>query len=176
MTNPRLAVRKVRGAPTGSEIPFNTRVVDPGPDLTGRAQTTLVIEWKTEGAAVKKTADPWPRNMVVFREALFDAIAEQGSDQRPFPDDEGGGPVVRAIDTELVRNGFYKRYPATGDTEEKRAEARKKAYQRNVTRAQERQLIGVALIGQTTFLWISKPADGGTAANPVVKGTDRTFP
>jgi hypothetical protein len=153
VTNPRMAVRKVRGAPTGSEIPFDTRVVDPGPDASGRPQTTLVIEWKTEGAAVKKTLDPWPRNMGVFREALFDAIDEQGGDRRPFPDDEGGGPIVRAVDTEAVRSAFHKRYPATGDTEEKRQEARKKAYQRSVARAQERKLIGVAVIGPTTFLW-----------------------
>jgi hypothetical protein len=148
VSNPRMALRKVRGAPTGSEIPFDTKVVDLGLDKNGRLQTTLVVQWKVEGAAFRKSgAEMWPRPLVGFRDALFNVLALYGSEQRPFPD----GPMVCAVDTELVRAEFYKRYPADGDTEERRQDARRKAYNRSVTGAQQRQLIGVAVVGKVTL-------------------------
>jgi hypothetical protein len=157
VSNPRMAVRKVRGAPTGSEIPFGIQIVDLGVDKNGKSQTTLVIRWKSEGASFKKPGgDPWPRNLSVLRDALSNALVEHGTDRRPFAD----GPIVRAVDTEHVRSEFYKRYPADGDTEEKRQAARRKAYNRAVTNAQERGLVGVAVVDQATFIWRVGPERG----------------
>jgi hypothetical protein len=160
VSNPRMAIRKVRGAPTGNEIPFKINVVKLAPDKHGKVQTTLVIEWKLEGVAFKKAgAEMWPRPLVVFGDALHNVLAEHGSEQRPFPD----GPVVRAVDTDLVRAEFYKRYPADGDTEEKRQGAKRRAYNRSLTSAQQRHLIGVAVVDKTTLIWLAKTTLKGAA-------------
>jgi hypothetical protein len=169
VTNPRMAVRKVRGAPTGNEVPFDKKVVDLGLDKNGNPQTTLIIQWKQEGAAVKKLGtDIWPRPLHVFQTALWNVLAEHGIEQRPFSD----GPVVRAVDTELVRSEFYRRYPADGDTEEKRQEARRKAYNRNLHTAQQRHLIGVAVVDKTTIIWCAK---AGSNRDPGRDGQDKTL-
>jgi hypothetical protein len=157
VSNPRMAVRKLRGAQTGSEIPFDRKVVNLGSDKNGQPQTTLVIQWKQEGAAVQKAgADMW-RPLVVFRDALFNVLVEQGIERRPFPD----GPMIRAVDIELVRAEFYKRYPADGDTDAKRQDARRKAFNRNLKKAQEQRLIGVAVAGGVTSIWIAKGESNG---------------
>ena len=46
VSNPRLAIRKVRGAPTGQEIPFQTRTVTVGENSGYGAITTLVVDWR----------------------------------------------------------------------------------------------------------------------------------
>jgi hypothetical protein len=153
VSNPRMAVRKMRGAPTGSEIPFEAKVVDMGVDNCGKPQTTLIIQWKLEGAPTKKT-DTWPRKLTVFHDALFNALADGGRAQQPFID----GPLVRAVDRELVRAEFYKRYPADGGTEERRNDAKRKAFNRSLTDAQESKLIGVADVDQLTLVWSTKHA------------------
>ena len=45
VSNPRLAIRKVRGAPTGQEIPFQTRTVTVRENAGYGAITTLVVDW-----------------------------------------------------------------------------------------------------------------------------------
>ena len=59
VTNPRLAIRKVRGAATGQEIPFQTRSVIVHENLGFDAVTSLVVDWseptKNVGAAPAKT-------------------------------------------------------------------------------------------------------------------------
>jgi hypothetical protein len=148
VSNPRMAIRKVRGAAGGTEIPFATKVVDLGPDKNGQSQTTLVIQWKVEGSAFK-AADPWALNFRVFKDALSCALADHGQEQRPFAD----GPMVRAVDAEHVRAEFYRLYPAEGDTEEKRQAARRKAFGRKMDGARERRLIGIAVSGSLTLVW-----------------------
>src|SRR6202043_582641 len=70
VSNPRMAVRKMRGAPTGAEIPFRTTVVDLGTDENGNTITSLTIEWGREGATFKKddALDRWPKPLRVFRD------------------------------------------------------------------------------------------------------------
>lgn len=154
VSGPKLAVRKVRGAATGSEIPFAVKPVKVGVDKNGKAQTTLVIGWGSEGVpAVRQPADPWPKHLRLFRDCLNNALIDFGTDMRPFPD----GPVVDGVDTERVRAEFYKRYPANGDTEQKKQATRCKAYNRATKDAQERRLIGVRVIDRTTFIWQVAP-------------------
>ena len=151
VSNSRMAIRKVRGAPTGNEVPFVSRSVDLGPDENGNPQTTLVIDWKIEGASQKPTKERWPPSLVVLRDALVDVVGREGKDQRPFAD----SPVVKAADRESVREEFHRRYPAEGDTEERRQEARKKAFTRSLTNAHARKMIGVTVIDGKTVMWLA---------------------
>jgi hypothetical protein len=150
VTNPRMAVRKVRGAQTGTEIPFGVRVVNAGVDSDGSAETTLVIDWRPESAAVKAPRERWPPSLCVFRDALVGVLLDHGAERRPFPD----GPLVRCVDRETVRSEFYRRCVVDGDTETKRQEARKKQYQRALQMAQVRKLIGVVVEGDATMVWL----------------------
>jgi len=148
VSNPRMAIRKVRGAPGGTEIPFATRVVDLGLDKNGQSQSTLVIQWKVEGS-VLKAADPWPLNFRVFKDALSCALTDHGQDQRPWIE----GPMVRAVDAEHVRTEFYRLYPVEGDTKDKRQAAQRKAFGLKMEGARERRLIGTVVAGGLTLVW-----------------------
>ena len=43
----------------------------------------------------------------------MNVLVDHGKEQRPYPD----GPMVRAVDLEIVRQEFYRCYLAEGDTE-----------------------------------------------------------
>src|SRR5207253_3411395 len=58
-----------------------------------------------------------------------------GFETAPFTD----GPLVRAVDIELVRAEFYKQYPAEGDAKQK-AETRRKQFNRAVLDAKDKKL------------------------------------
>lgn len=151
VSNTKMAIRKMRGAPTGTEIKFGTKVVEIGTDRTGKPMTTLVIEW---GGAVEPVRDrgAWPKPLRVFHHALVDALLDHGIALQPFPD----GPIVRLVDRERVRDAFYAIYPADGETEDQRKNARRQAYHRSMKDAQERGLIGVKVDGETTLVWLAK--------------------
>ena len=48
VSNPRLAIRKVRGGPTGQVIPFQTRTVTVHENAGYDAITTLVVDWREQ--------------------------------------------------------------------------------------------------------------------------------
>jgi hypothetical protein len=67
------------------------------------------------------------------------------------------GPVVRAVDQEVVRAEFYKSYPADGDANAKQ-NVRRQAFGRALKDAQARGLIGVREIENITYVWLAAPA------------------
>ena len=71
---------------------------------------------------------------------------------RPFLD----GPLVRACDLELVRDEFNKQYVAEGNDRQK-ADARRQAFQRAVTGAQDQGLVAVREIGGIQLIWLARP-------------------
>jgi len=147
VSRPRLAIRKVRGAPTGAELPFSMRQVD--------TDVTLAVEWAAAEVRTPISAAAAQRRShaaTVFHEALIEALDRHGIEHRPYPD----GPVVRAVDREQVRTEYYARYPAEGDTDEKRQATRQKAFARSVQQAQAGHAIGVQVAGDTTLIWPSR--------------------
>jgi hypothetical protein len=79
-------------------------------------------------------------------------LADVGTDIIPFAD----GPKVRAIRSEIVRAEFYKQYPTTDADPKKRQEARKKAYQRVIRAAQQRELLSVRELDGVEWLWLTE--------------------
>jgi hypothetical protein len=121
VSNPRIAVRKVRGGVAGREYPFSTRIATVGND------TTLVIDWvgqKNLGAP--STNDAWGKGQGVatLRRALLNADIETATEMQPWP----GGPKVKAFRADDIKREFYASYPAKGDTPEDRKEATRKAW------------------------------------------------
>lgn len=146
--NPRMVIRKVRGAPTSNEVPFSTKVVD-----ADDGQTTLVIGWLAERGSAAPPKEIWPRALRVFRDALVAAL-ERGTPRPAF----GSGPTVRAVDRETVRTEFVRRFPAEGDTEEKRQANTRQAFKRGLDYARARHLVGIENEGKATWIWLINPA------------------
>ena len=61
----------------------------------------------------------------------MNVLIDHGTDQRPFHD----GPLVRAVDIDVVRSEFYKSYAAEG-TDKQKAAARRQAFNRAINEAQ----------------------------------------
>jgi len=153
--NPRLAVRKLRGGESGEEFAFGVRKVVVGTDEDGDPINSLVIDWNV---IPQETADAekdkrWPKSLRLLHRCIMALVADCGTEIKPWAD----GPAVRALDERIVRAEFYKSYAADGDSEEKRAAARKKAFQRVIKDAQARSLIGIRVVNGTMFLWLAKP-------------------
>jgi AAA domain len=152
VSNTHLALRKSRAGPSGAEYPFTVRQVEAAPGRDGEAVTSLVIDWSEVRHPAPGAGDTrWSKSLRLLRAVLMDILAsDAASEQRPFAD----GPIVRAVDLELVRGEFYRRYPADGDSRSKKA-ARRTAFNRAITRAQDQGLVGIREIGATTFVWLA---------------------
>jgi hypothetical protein len=111
-----------------------------------------VLEWGGRMDPADAQQDAWPKHLHLLRRIMMTLPAKQGVDL-----ESGGGAMVRAIDRELVRTEFYRNYPAEGDTEEKRQNNRRQRFFTAIKNAQERNLIGVRVVGETTYLWIAMP-------------------
>jgi len=151
VTNTRLALRKRRSGPNGQEFPFTPREIDLGADQFGDPVTTLAIDWVPEAARAAPGKDKtWPKSLRLLQRAMMAVLADHGSDQRPFHD----GPIVRAIDLEIVRGEFYKSYPTDGDAKQKQ-ETRRRAFNRAIRDAQAIGVVGVRTIDGTTLVWLA---------------------
>ena len=81
----------------------------------------------------------WPKSLSIFNRAMRKVRDIHG---QPFQPDVALEPV-RAVDVGAVREEFYVTYHAKGDTELQKQEARRKAFRRSLTTAQDDNLIGL---------------------------------
>jgi hypothetical protein len=151
VTDTRMALRKSRAGVSGQEFPFSVRVADLGIDDKGRPTTSLVVDWLKDPpqGVPKAERSGWSKSLRFLQRALMNVLAEQGSDQRPFHD----GPVVRAVDIGVARAEFYKSYPAADADDKKKQATKRQAFNRVIRDAQDRSLIGVRQIEDTTLVW-----------------------
>ena len=150
VTDTRLALRKRRSGQNGEEFPFTIRVVELGTDRFGEPVTTLTIDWAPQGAKTTIKSKPWSKSLRLLQRTLSTALAELGSQQRPFAD----GPIVCAVDLEAVRSEFYKSYPADGTEKQKQA-ARRQAFNRAIRDAQAGNLIAIRAVDGVTLIWLA---------------------
>jgi AAA domain len=160
--NTRLTVRKCRGGPQGMEFPFTLRVVESAePDEDGEPITTLVVDWQSgPGVAQRPPNDPWGQGRradqrtaaLRLKRVLMAVLADRGVDLPISP----GGPIVRMVDQEIVREEFYAQTAADGTAEQK-AWARRKQFNRVVDWAEAQQLIGVREINSAIHFWLARP-------------------
>ena len=153
VTDTRLATRKRRSGASGEEFPFTVQSVDLGVDSYGGQITSLVIHWGAKNSEPEKR-ERWSKSLRLLRQALMNVLVDHGREQRPFPD----GPLVRAVDLEIVRQEFHRSYPAEGDAATRHA-ARRKAFHRAIVAAQEQGLIGVREVNDVTMIWLINPQD-----------------
>ena len=159
ISNTRMAIRKVRGGRCGYEIPYTLEVVTVGETYDREPITTCIVTWQTDrvsAAAVTAAKERWPTSLKVFKEALLTAITDHGSRAWPHGADQG---EVRAVALQIVRGGFCAIYPADGDDDAKRAEAKRKAFKRAVETCLGRGLIGSVALGGVDHLWLKPDTD-----------------
>jgi hypothetical protein len=149
--NPRMAIRKVRGAATGEEIRFEKRVVD----VVDKYATlsTLVIDFvnASQPGETRQGQGRWSESLIIFKRALETCLIDFGTQVRPFVD----GPTVTAVSRGRVREEFIKSYPA--DTQKAKTEAFRRKEREAVTRG----LMASREIDHVQMFWLlddgSKP-------------------
>jgi hypothetical protein len=143
-----MKVEHMRDGPEGATIRGRAKVIEVGIDCLGKARTSMVIEPLDHsdgpsGGPVKRRT--WPKALIVFRDALTEAILSHGQDFQIE-----GGPRVKAADAEHVRAAFYKTYLAEGADPQ---QARRKAFHRCLQVAQSRHLVGVRVSDDRQLIW-----------------------
>ncbi|MCJ2068156.1 AAA family ATPase [Methylobacterium sp. J-030] len=159
ISNTRMAIRKVRGGRCGYEIPYSLEVITVGETYDREPITTCIVNWQTDqisATAVTAAKERWPTSLKVFREALLASLVDHGSRAWPFGSE---GAEVRAVPLQTVRTAFSTIYPADGDDDAKRAEAKRKAFKRAVETCLGRSLIGSVAIGGIDHLWLKPDTD-----------------
>jgi AAA domain len=148
--NTRLALRKQRDGVSGFEVPFTIQIKETGRDEDDDPIAASVIDWQAPQQPTKADAR-WTPSMQVLRRVLMATLAD-GTDMRPFPD----GPLVRTCNIETVRAEFHRQYPADG-TDDQKTETRRKAFQRAVKGATDRELVCVREVDGVQRIWLTKP-------------------
>ncbi|MCJ2069341.1 AAA family ATPase [Methylobacterium sp. J-030] len=155
VSNTRMAVRKLRGGRIGMETPYTLDVVQIGESSNREPVTTCVVNWQDRehgNAPAPPARNPWPKKLQLFRTALEATVASRGKRIRPFGS-EGAEQV--AAEAAMVRAEFVARYPAAAsDTDAKRSDAKRKAFDRAVLVATESGLIGCCEMSGFDHYWI----------------------
>ena len=149
ISNTRMALRKLRGGSTGAETSFDLKVVD-----LGEGETTCIIEWKEERDTEQTSTnlERWPKSTKILKAALNEVLNNEGKDRDPFID---GKLRVKTVPTASVRAEFMKRYPAETIEPDKRADAKRQAFNRAIKQAIERDLIGAREIDGIDHVWFA---------------------
>jgi hypothetical protein len=139
LSNPRMALRKVKGGEQGVVFPFEPREVIVGETGGGKPIRTFVIEWQApaDQDSAFGTPKPWPKSLLIFKRALDKTLGERGKRLRPFPD----GPEVLAVAAAAVRAEFVKAYPVENEEPKAKAKAKAKAFERAIKQAIDANLV-----------------------------------
>ena len=143
ISNPRMAIRKVRGGPTGGEIRFTPRVAQIGED---GAETTIVIDWPEQEQSSTATASGWRRDGRQLRVALEKALERSGRSIVP----RAGEEPVQAVLRDELREEFY--HLRAGDN----VETRRKAFSRLLQAARSNGLVVCREVDGSD--WVGFPA------------------
>jgi hypothetical protein len=129
---------------------------------TKKKETTLVIDWGVEPGqqSAKPKWDEWKggKSGKLLRRIIMNLLVECGEQIKPFAD----GPMVRALKIDLVEAEFFKSYRTVGETEKAKKDAKRKAFQRALDKADDK--IITREVGGTDYVWLSQKGPGETAA------------
>ena len=117
ISNPRMAIRKVRGGPTGGEIRFAPRIAEIGDD---EVETTIVIDWPDQALSSTSASSGWTRDGRQLRTALERALKHAGRSIVL----EADQPQGLAVHRDVLREEFYRL--RAGDA----ADTKRKAFNR----------------------------------------------
>ncbi|WP_134496583.1 hypothetical protein [Microvirga pakistanensis] len=144
-----LVLRKLRRGSTGPLGKFALEPVSLGTDEDGDLVTSCAVNMlgdDLEGPPAPTSKGG--RGDQEFRKALDEALPNAGRPHRVF----GDGPEVRAVDLQVVRNCFERRY-VTGESAAKKGSAFRNAWKRALDAACRDDLIGHQSSGQIELIW-----------------------
>jgi hypothetical protein len=151
IVNTRLALRKLREGSSGLELPFTAKDVKIGLDEDDEPETRKVIDWSPLQTGTTD-APNWSKSLQLLRRVLMTMLVDVGQEAQPFLD----GPIVRAVNIELVRAEFCKQYFAEG-TPRQKADARRHAFGRAIKEAVAKDLVATREIDGIHLAWLVKP-------------------
>jgi hypothetical protein len=128
VTNRQLSMAKDRDGAQGPLTAFRLKPVELGADDSGKPFGSMVAIAEGESAGI---VTQWPDALVIFKQALVDAMLDGGTDEQPFLD----CPVVRAVDVEAVKARFATLTHTDSDTPGGRKEAIRKQFSRKLSDA-----------------------------------------
>lgn len=123
-----LAIAKSREGKTGGISPFELPFVQLGTDEDGHAFGSLAVNPLLDAAPTLNRANKpkkVTRSVDAFNKAFNDAMASHAQDFKI-----SGGPTVRAVKVEHMREPFSAHYASASETEEQSKEAKRKAFTR----------------------------------------------
>lgn len=142
-------VVKANDSDEGETIGFTLESVVVGTDDGGQ-QTTAPIVVPADRPQRAPRASKWTRGLNLIQEAITSAINDGlAIDHRATSD----APIVRAVSTDDARQYHKQRYVHGGDGD--RAEAERKAWQRNIREARNRSLIGSGMKDGKELVWLA---------------------
>jgi hypothetical protein len=152
-SNRQLALTKSRVGEEGWTAPFDLRFVELGEDEDGDPFGACFVEpGEAEGDDITMSKPKaLPRTARAYIDALHIVAGEKGRKVRPFGSE---GAEVTAVDRELVRDEFYRAWPADGDDEKARKDAKRKSFKRGEDEAIERRRIGTYEVGGEQLVWL----------------------
>lgn len=159
VSNRRLSLAKSRGGEEGEISPFELRFVELGRDEDLEPFGACYIEPTPGAGGAKGSGAPKAsRAARVYLEALESVLRAKGATARPFG---AAGPEVFAVDRGGVRSEFYKRWPADGDSEAKRAASKQRAFRRGEAELSDAGAIRTRESGTSTIVWLDMDTGQG---------------
>ena len=99
-------------------------------------------------------------------------MADGGEQITPF----ASGPSVQALKLALVRAEFIKSWPAEGETERQRQQAKATACRRAVESAVDKGLVVVRDVGGEDFIWLAGATEAAPTAGKTNGGSEPVAP
>ena len=150
----QLVLTKSRVGEEGWRVAFDLSFVEIGKDEDGDPFGACFVEpGEAEGDDIitMSKAKVLPRAARAYLDALHIVAGEKGKKVRPFGSE---GPEVNAVDRELVRDEFYLAWPADGDDEKARKNAKRKSFKRGEDEAIERHRVGTYEVAGEQLVWL----------------------
>ena len=148
----RLAVMKDRSGAQGPVAAFDLVSVEL---VTGDGEVFTNLAVSPIEVSLAAATSRWNTNALRnLKHALDEVLPAHGRDESPYAD----GPMVRIVDSDVLKAEFIKINVVDSDTPEKMAEAQRKAYTRTLKAAQDRALIQVKnKDGGGQIVWLARP-------------------
>jgi hypothetical protein len=150
--NRALVLAKSRTGEEGWRVTFDLSFVELGKDEDGDPFGACFVEpGEAEIIITSEKAKPLPRAARAYIDALHIVVGEKGKKVRPFGSD---GPEVNAADRDLVRDEFYRAWPADGDDDKAKKNAKRQAFGRGEADAIERHRVVARDVGGVQLVWL----------------------
>lgn len=153
ITNRRLSLAKTRSGEAGPIAGFDLQYVRIGIDEDGEEYGAAFVK-KTSRVIAEDATPKASRAARVYLASLETQLQDKGATVHPG----GAAESVFAVDREYVREEFYRRWPADGDNEAKRAASKQKAFRRAEAELSD-GAIRTREIGTSMLVWLDTKTD-----------------